>query len=52
MSTFVNLNSVCGATTASIDVFDVELNPDGVICCGNCKTILQSRRSWYKEFSK
>jgi hypothetical protein len=39
MSTFVNLPSVCGATSASVDVYDVDLNPHGVICCDNCKSI-------------
>lgn len=50
MSTFVSIKSVCGAISTSIDVFDLELNQDGVICCGNCKTILESRKSWYKEY--
>jgi hypothetical protein len=52
MSTFVNLPSVCGATSASVDVYDLDLNPHGVICCDNCKSIVLCRKAWdflYKE---
>jgi hypothetical protein len=52
MSDFVNLASVCGATSASVDVYDLEANPHGVICCDNCKSIIMCRKAWdflYKE---
>jgi len=46
MSTFVDINSVCGAVTTTIDMHDVELNPHGVICCDNCRSILICRKAW------
>jgi hypothetical protein len=46
MSTFVNLPSVCGATSASVDVYDLDLNPHGVICCDNCQSIVLCRKAW------
>ena len=52
MSTYVTIASVCGKSSASIDMYDVELNPNGVICCDNCKSILMCRKAWdylYKE---
>ena len=52
MSTYVNVKSVCGNATTSIDIYDLELNPHGVICCDNCKSILMCRKAWdflYKE---
>jgi hypothetical protein len=52
MSTYVTIASVCGKSSASIDMYDVELNPNGVICCDNCQSILMCRKAWdylYKE---
>jgi hypothetical protein len=52
MSTFLPINSVCGAVTTIIDMYDLELNRNGVICCDNCKSILICRNAWndlYKE---
>ena len=46
MSTFVKLDSVCGKVSTSVDVLDLELNPNGVICCDNCKSILICRNAW------
>jgi len=46
MSTFVNIASVCGRTVASIDIFDLDLNPHGVICCNECSTFVASREAW------
>jgi hypothetical protein len=46
MSTFVNVSSVCGAKSTSIDVYDLELNREGVICCDNCESILICRKAW------
>ena len=46
MSTFVNLDSVCGKKSASVDIFDLDANPDVVVCCDNCKSILICRNAW------
>jgi len=46
MSTLVQIKSVCGATSTSIDIYDLELNSNGVICCDNCKSILVCRKAW------
>jgi len=46
MSTYVPIKSVCGATSTSIDIYDLELNPNGVVCCDNCKSILLCRKAW------
>ena len=52
MSTYVNVKSVCGNASTSIDMYDLELNTNGVICCDNCQSILMCRSAWdylYKE---
>ena len=46
MSTYVPISSACGRMTSSIDIFDLELNPHGIICCGECRTIIESREAW------
>ena len=46
MSTYVPIKSVCGAVTTTIDMYDYDLNPHGVICCDNCQSILMCRRAW------
>jgi hypothetical protein len=46
MSTFINVKSVCGNASTSVDVQDLELNLDGVICCNNCESILLCRKAW------
>jgi len=46
MSTFLSVKSVCGNATASVDVYDLDLNPHGVICCDNCRSILICRKAW------
>ena len=46
MSTYVNVASVCGAKSTSIDIYDLELNRDGIICCDNCESILICRKAW------
>jgi hypothetical protein len=46
MSYFVNLKSVCGNASASVDVYDLDANPHGVVCCDNCKSILICRNAW------
>ena len=50
MSMFMNLSSICGATSSAVDVFDLDLNPHGVVCCSNCRFIIEARESWAKEF--
>lgn len=50
MSMFIKVSSVCGSTTSSMDVFDLELNPHGTICCSNCRLIVDTRESWAKEY--
>lgn len=52
MSHYVNVKSVCGNSSTAIDMYDWELNRDGVICCDNCKSIMICRNAWnelYKE---
>ena len=46
MSTYVPIKSVCGAVTTTIDMYDYELNAQGVICCDNCQSILMCRKAW------
>jgi len=46
MSTFLSVKSVCGNATASVDVYDLDLNSHGVICCDNCRSILMCRKAW------
>ena len=46
MSLFVTVASVCGKASTSVDVQDLELNRDGIICCDNCKSILMCRKAW------
>jgi hypothetical protein len=51
MSTFVNVKSVCGKSSTSIDMYDLELNNE-IVCCDNCKSILICRNAWnnlYKD---
>ena len=50
MSTFLPINSTCGRITSSIDIFDLELNPHGIICCSECELIIESREAW-KEYA-
>jgi hypothetical protein len=52
MSTYVTVASVCGNSSTSIDMYDLELNHEGVICCDNCQSILMCRKAWdflYRE---
>ena len=46
MSNYVTVASVCGKSSTSIDMYDLELNHEGVICCDNCKSILMCRKAW------
>ena len=38
MSTYVPIKSVCGAVTTTIDMYDYDLNPHGVIGCDKMKS--------------
>jgi hypothetical protein len=49
VSTFTAIDSACGRITTSIDIFDYDLNPHGVICCGECITIIQAREAWMED---
>lgn len=51
MSSFIFVKSVCGKSGTNVDIFDLDLNTDGIICCENCKSILICRESWYKKFN-
>jgi hypothetical protein len=46
MSHYVSVRSICGDKSTSIDIYDLELNRDGVICCDNCESILMCRKAW------
>ena len=52
MSTYITLDSICGKSSASVDVDDMDLNPHGVICCDNCKSILICRNAWNYLYKK
>ena len=55
MATMLKLDSVCGATSSFVDVYDINLNPNGSICCDNCKSIMICRNAWdflYKKGNK
>ena len=45
MSHYVNVRSLCGDSTTSIDIYDLELN-NNIICCDNCESILMCRKAW------
>jgi hypothetical protein len=49
MSTYVPIDSACGRITSSIDIFDLDLNPYGIVCCGECETIIASREAWLSD---
>ena len=41
MSEFTTIFSVCGDKQTEIDIFDVEENPFGVVCCVRCEMLLE-----------
>ena len=49
MSTFITVPTACGAATTDIDIFDLELNPHGGVCCDACRSIIATRESWISE---
>lgn len=50
MSSFLFVESTCGKSGSDVDVFDLDLNPDGVICCDNCRSIMVCREAWYQVY--
>lgn len=50
MST-IFLDSACGRTTKKIDLFDLGLNPHGVVCCEQCESIIESRNNWKERIN-
>jgi hypothetical protein len=52
MSTFINVKSACGKSSAPADIFDLDLNQNGIICCDNCESILMCRNAWNYLYKK
>jgi hypothetical protein len=46
MSNFINVKSICGNVSTFVDVQDLNLNTNGIVCCDNCKSILICRNAW------
>ena len=46
MSTLYAIRSICGKTVSHVDAWDLNNNPNGVICCDNCESILICRKAW------
>ena len=46
MTTLYSLRSVCGKSVSYVDAYDINLNPNGAICCDNCNSILICRKAW------
>jgi hypothetical protein len=49
MSEFILIKSVCGEKGSFVDVYDLDLNPHGVVCCDNCRSIVATRENWFAE---
>lgn len=49
MSEFILIMSVCGQKGSFVDIYDLEANPHGVVCCSNCESIVATRESWFAE---
>jgi hypothetical protein len=49
MSEFIFIYSVCGDSGSFVDVYDLDLNPHGVVCCANCESLVATRESWFAE---
>ena len=43
MSTFVELKTACGKNSTQCDIFDLEENPFGAVCCDECKKIIAEK---------
>lgn len=48
MMTF-KVMSYCGDSFTYVDLEDIDLNP-AVVCCDNCRSIRDTRRSWAEEY--
>lgn len=51
MPVMLKVKSVCGDTSASMSVNDIDNNPEGIICCANCDLIVKTRQSWYAKYN-
>jgi hypothetical protein len=49
MSYFTYIDSACGRTAGRVEIKDRHLSPHGIICCGECRTIIQSREAWLSD---
>lgn len=43
MSEFVKLETACGSKWTWCDIFDLEGNPYGAICCDECRSIIAKK---------
>jgi glycine betaine/choline ABC-type transport system substrate-binding protein len=50
MSTYISVSCVCGASYASIDIYDLEYTGD-IWCSANCKAISAQRKDWEKVYA-
>lgn len=46
MSMFLTVASICGNSSTLVDVYDLDLNHNGIVCCDNCESILICRKAW------
>ena len=45
MSTLYAIRSICGKSVSHLDSYDLTHN-NGVVCCGECESILICRKAW------
>ena len=51
LSIWTKVDSACGAVKDYVlEIEDADLNPHGIICCGNCECIIEARESWADEY--
>jgi hypothetical protein len=50
MSSYSYVPSVCGSSGSWVDIYDLEANPDGVVCCDLCDSIINLRQNWYQAY--
>lgn len=46
MNAIYTLKSICRKNTFYVDAYEVNINPNGAICCDNCRSILICREAW------
>jgi len=49
MSTFVELKTACGRKSTYCDIFDLEVNPFGAVCCKECEQIIAKKEQLMRE---